>query len=412
MRQEIMYRQNGLVLVVSLLLMAAIFLIVSVAIMTTSTDLKITGHFKSGKKAFYAAEAGVEESRARMNTIAANPITDNHSTQTGWSAYIGTTAKAQGKGYNSSNTMHVLVNSVQSAMDYVVRIVHQTDSSGNILYWGDVNSDGVNERTTTAGTALRNIYKVTSEGTYAGSQRTIEVEMSRMPPLNVPAALYVNASTTVQGSSTNVIGTDGCGGANLAGIVSTQPAGSVNLNGGPSITGAGGTTPNISYNGTAMNIQNMLNTYKSMANFKYTVNSAAHTASTQPGPGDGWGTPVAGGTQQSPSSCNVHNIVYYNTGGTHIQLSGGVSGCGILLVDGDAELHGNFSWYGVILISGSLTYTGGGNKNVTGAIVSGGSVDADLIGGNTNIVYCSAAVRNQTEAMPMQLLSWNDQVSQ
>jgi Tfp pilus assembly protein PilX len=412
MRQKIMYSESGLVLVVSLLLMAAIFLILSIAIMTTATDLKITGHFKSGKNAFYAAEAGVEESRAAMRTSAANPITDNYSTQTGWSAYIGTTAKTQGKGYNSSNAMHARVNSVQSVMDYVVKIVHQTDGSGNILYWGDANQDGISERTTTTGAAVRNIYKVTSEGASAGSKRTVEAEMSRVPPVAIRAALSVGASTTVQGSSTNVIGTDGCGGGDLPGIVTTQPSGSVTLHGAPNITGAGGATPNITYNAAAIDIQSIINTFKAMANFQYTVHSATHTASTRPGPGDGWGTPVPGGSPLSPSSCAVHNIVYYNTGGTDIQLSGGVSGCGILLVDGDAQLGGNFSWYGVILTSGSLTFTGGGNKNVTGAILSGGSTDADLVGGNSKIVYCSTAVRDQTDTMPMQLLSWSDKVAQ
>ncbi|MFH1305523.1 MAG: hypothetical protein ABIH74_03900, partial [Candidatus Omnitrophota bacterium] len=86
----------------------------------------------------------------------------------------------------------------------------------------------------------------------------------------------------------------------------------------------------------------------------------------------------------------------------------GATGGGLLLVEGDLMLHGDFSWYGVVIATGSITFTGGGNKNVTGAMLSGGSTDADLVGGNANIVYCSSAVQNQTENQPLQVLSWKD----
>jgi hypothetical protein len=41
-------------------------------------------------------------------------------------------------------------------------------------------------------------------------------------------------------------------------------------------------------------------------------------------------------------------------------------------------------------------------------MLSGGTVDADMIGGNANIVFCSSAVKNQTESLPVRLLSWRD----
>lgn len=392
-----------------LLLLSVMLVMAFGAIMMTSTDLKMTGHFRSNKRAFYVAEAGLEEARARMRVGAANPITDNHPTQTSWAAYIGPENKAQQKGYNSGNAMHVRVASEQADMGYVVRIVHQTDGAGNILFWGDANNDGVNERTTSSAPAMRNIYLVSSEATSAGSSRVIEAEIVRMPPINIPAALYVNALTTVKGSSTHVIGTDGCGANDLSGILSSNPPGSITLNGSPNIVGA----PDIAYNGTVMNIPNLIETYKKTANFQYTVSNATHTASTTPGPGDGWGTPTAGADLQSPSSCSVRNIVYYNAGGTEIQFSGGVSGCGMLLVEGDLKLSGDFSWYGPVITTGSLSILGGGNKNITGAVLSGGSTTnaEDTIGGNTNIVYCSQAISNQTESMPMQVLSWMDKTS-
>jgi len=408
MKSRSLGQQNGVVLVVGLLVIAALLALGSIAMITTTTELKMNVFFRSENTVLHVAEAGIEDAKVRLRAGVADGIVDGHQTQSGWTAYIGSVIKSQGKGYNSSNTLHVRVNRLQENLDYVVTIVHQTDGAGNILYWGDSNGDGIDERTTATGSMMRNIYKVTSEGTYAGVHRTLIAEMARVPPINVPAALYVNAATTVQGSSTNIIGTDGCGGSDLAGIVTTQGSGSITLNGGPSITGAGGTTPNITYGGTGINVQSLIDRYKGSADFTYTVNAATHTATSVPGPGDGWGTPTLGATSQLPSSCSAHNIVYYNTGGTDIQLSGGATGCGLLLIEGDLLLHGDFSWNGLVVASGSITFTGGGDKNVTGAMLAGGSADADLVGGNANIVYCSSAVQNLTESLPMKILSWKN----
>jgi hypothetical protein len=297
--------------------------------------------------------------------------------------------------------MHVRVASLQSALDYTVKIVHKTDASGNIMYWGDANGDGVNEKTTT-NTGL-NIYLVTSYGSApGGANKTIEIEMAKQPPITVPSPLYVEATTTIQGSSTFLIGVDQCGSADKPGLLTTLGSGSVTLNGNPSITGSGGTEPNITYNGTNMNVQAMIDSLKDSANFSYSTTSATWTGD------QGWGIPTPGATLQNASSCGLHNVVYINTNGTDIKLSGGVSGCGILIVEGDLMIHGGFNWYGVILVSDSVTFTGGGDKNITGGVLAGGSADADLVGGNANVVYCSSAVSSQTENRPLQILSWAD----
>jgi hypothetical protein len=85
-----------------------------------------------------------------------------------------------------------------------------------------------------------------------------------------------------------------------------------------------------------------------------------------------------------------------------------VTGCGVLLVEGDLVIHGGFSWHGVILTTGSIVFAGGGNKNVTGAVLSEGSAVADVIGGNANIVYCREAVANQTQNRPLLILNWRE----
>ena len=407
--------EKGMVLVVGMLLIVVLMVLGTIAVMVTTTDIRISANYKSGNRAFYAAEAGIEEARARLKLNAANAITDAYPTQTQWAAFIGSEIKAQGKGYNSADSMHVRVASLQSALDYTVKIVHQTDGSGNVLYWGDANGDGIPERTTNptsaAGYANRNIYLVTSYGADAGASRTIEVEMTRLPPITAPAALYVEASTKIQGTSTNIIGVDQCGGSNKPGIATTLGEGTITTSGNPTVCGADqpncATTCDPSTPGTCsisigqpnLDVQSMIDNYKGYANPSYSVTSPTLT-------GQSWGTPTMGATLQDPSSCSANNIVYFNTNNTDVKLTGGTSGCGLLLVDGDLEVNGGFSWYGMVIVSGSVTYLGGGDKNVTGAVIAGGSVDVDLVGGNSNIVYCSSAINNQTANRALKNLNW------
>ncbi len=380
--------EHGISLVVVILIISALVLLGSTMAMMTATDLNISGNYKLSEQAFYAAEAGVEEARARMRSNAANPITDNHPTQTGWTAYIGSETKAQGKGFSSGNALHVRAASIQSALDYTVKIVHLTDGAGNIL----TTSDG------------SIIYRVTSYGTAANASKTVEAEIAKPTPIPAPAALYVKAPTTIQGTSTNVIGTDQCGGANKAGVVTTLAAGTVTATGGPSVCGvnaACGTAGawDVVGGGPDINVQSLINQYKGSATHNYSESAATHT-------GMNWGTPTLGATLQNASSCSTFNIVHYNTLGTDIKLAGGTSGCGLLLVEGDLEVNGGFSWYGMVLVSGSVRYLGGGDKNVTGAILAGSSMDADLVGGNANVVYCSSAINNMTANSPWRVLNW------
>jgi Tfp pilus assembly protein PilX len=391
--------ESGMVTAVSLLVLAALTLLGTTAMLVTSTDILIGGNYKVSEMAFYAAEAGVEEARARLrSTAGANQIIDASPTSTQWRAYIGTLAMAQKLGFDSGQATHSRTNSLQSAMTYVVEIKHKTNAAGNIMYWGDDNDDGTATRNTTTG---NNIYLVTSSGYTGNSFRTVETEVTKVAPIPVPSPLYVKADSTIRGSSTHIIGEDKCGSANKHGVTTTKNPGSVTIDGNPSITGASGTDPDILYNSPNLDIAGMVNSLKTQANFSYNVSSDTQT-------GMDWGTPTPGATQQDPSTCSVHNIVHYNTNGTYIKLAGGSSGCGILLVEGNLEVNGGFSWTGIILVTGSVTYSGGGDKQVTGGILSGGTVDADLVSGNANIVYCSSAVKSQTDSFPLRNLSWRD----
>ena len=385
--------EKGAALITGLLLVLVLTILSMAGLLSTASELKIAANDRSSKKVFYVAESGLEDARSRMQTGASsNPIYDNQFSNPNWTAFIGTESKSAEKGYQSGNTNHVRYDQLNSSTNYVVTVSHKLDSSGNILKWGDINDDGIPEENTSAG---RNIFVITSEGYDSdGASKPLRIEATQVPSITVPAALYTKAHTNIQGTSTYVMGMDHCGSNHVPGILTMDD---VNEIGNPNITGSPSAI--IQHSPKNLNVQAMVDSFKKSITNSYNVNSATLTGMT-------WGNPVEGATQQDALSCSERKIVYFNTNSTYVKLSAFTSGCGILMVDGDLSVQGGFHWYGVVLVTGSVTFSGGGGKNVTGAMLAGGMVSADLVGGDANIVYCSSAVNNQTDYMPLVTLRW------
>jgi hypothetical protein len=310
------------------------------AIVTGIIDTKIGGNYKTSAQAFYAAEAGLEEARARLHAHTVTDYIDTSTTAPPWKAYIASgiypqeTArqKAVALGYNATD--HALYYSRQPTLDYTV-VIEPVASAPDRL-------------------------RITSHGTMSNARQRLQMVAMKPPAFAVPAALYVETQTYIQGMTTDITGLDRCGNDNKPSVLTTLPPTVLPANlpavwqlESPMIMG----NPDIVYNGTNLDIQALINMFKEFANFSYTVNHHTHTPSTTPGPGDGWGLPTLGTTPQDPSTCDAYNVVHYDTGGTSIKLNNGVSGCGILLVEGNLELHRGFSWYGLILVTGNAVFT-------------------------------------------------------
>ena len=389
---SIIGNQRGAVLVSGLLVTLVLTILSLGAMMSSSTELRISANDRSAKEVFYAAEAGIEDARSRLQAASSpSPIQDAQPANPNWTAFIGTPERAQAKGYQSSNSNHVRLDPSITSPGYAVVITHKLDSSGAVLKWGDNNGDGIPEENTLTG---KPIYVISSEGyTDTEASKTIRIEASPVPEISVLAALYTKSITTIQGSSTLVNGLDQCGTSSVAGILSQS---TVVESGHPVIDG---NPPMIENSPENLDIQGIINRFKYAANPGYNVNSATLT-------GMHWGTPTPGNTPESASSCGERNVVYFNTHSTYVKLSGGTSGCGLLLVEGDLHVNGGFQWHGVVLATGSITFVGGGEKNVTGAMFAGETVSADLVGGDASIVYCSQAVLNQTDYRPLTVHRW------
>jgi hypothetical protein len=85
----------------------------------------------------------------------------------------------------------------------------------------------------------------------------------------------------------------------------------------------------------------------------------------------------------------------------------------VLVVDGNLEVTGNFDFAGLIFVTGSVTFRGGGNKVVRGAIFTPGNVNGEdvEISGGIDIAYSSEAIATVEKQLSMgvELISWTQQ---
>jgi hypothetical protein len=121
-----------------------------------------------------------------------------------------------------------------------------------------------------------------------------------------------------------------------------------------------------------------------------------------------WGNPDHLG-----AACSEWFPIIHVTGTASIQ-SGGV-GQGVLLVDGDLDLRGNFLFHGIIIVQGSLGTQGNGNRIYGGVMASNAAFESNsLVGGSvvTNSTCAvKRAIRNNaglTRVRPLANRSWVD----
>ncbi len=383
--------ERGFVLVIAILLLLVVTLLGVSGISTTNHDNLISGNKRIGQQAFYVAEAGVDEFLSRFRQGVTGAISDSAPTNPNWKVFIALNrTRAESIGYSSGDANHTFVQSLQNLLDFAVEVKHKVNIANNVI--------------TKAGNPVYIVksYGVTSEG----GNRTIEVELQKCPNLDPPASLYSEQPIDINGSSTYIQGLDQCGTNNKPGILTTLPSSdpsAIDINGSPTING----TPSIQYNGQNLPLRETIDYLKNEANFKYSFSGNT----TLTGYSDSWGNPTSSGTESPLSYTGPMMIVYFKMdGNTTLKLAGGSHGAGILIVDGNLELNGGFKWYGLIIVMGALDYTGGGDKNVTGGILTGESATVEVdIGGNAGIIYCSSVADQIKQTVkPVKITQWRD----
>jgi hypothetical protein len=121
-----------------------------------------------------------------------------------------------------------------------------------------------------------------------------------------------------------------------------------------------------------------------------------------------WGEPER--TAGWVKACSTYFPIIYSSG-SQLKMSGGARGQGLLLIEGDLEITGNFEFSGLIVAKGGIKINGTGNK-ITGALLA---QDVDIsdknsISGNTTLQFSSCALNKAIQgsafAEPLAYRSW------
>ena len=431
----LMGNEKGIVLLVTLLIIALLVLLGSIAVQYSTTDLKIAANHKLGVTAFYAAEAGIAEALERLRGApsAANYAGDPATTpDVLWSAYILTSNAWQTsddpqysssyKNYFPTAASHantsITANSLQSVIPYSVKIRHKTEydaelaghtpvssphyvdndgntgmhasaaAPGNILYWGYGNPAApatATQFTSSTATEHKPVEIVTGFARQGSALKRIRVEVVRNPGPLVQAAIYAKGDITGNGSALVVDGNDACGVVPFKPPTLTKIPSITDPNGGPVFTpdppGPQTTTLDI-------DIAGYVNDLKGSA--------TATITSDQNGATYGSSSNFVTAYSDTSNPNNVQGLKMQN-----------VTGYGILLVKGDLELGGGFIWNGLVLCTGVLTFNGGGaGVNIRGAVLANETV---TINGGLDIGYDSCMVENALANQAMRVISWQEE---
>src|ERR1051326_5335308 len=293
-------------------------------------------------------------------------------------------------------------------------------------------------------------------GQNPGSRRIVQMEVAFNPPLIPPAPISTQAPVNLQGSfilnaydnCTCTCTTTGNGGNTTTSCGVGQPgcrssAHAVFTENTVSVTGGAGTT--VTSYGTdptqgtqtipgpsvqrvspwpaSLNIDNLINQYKSTATSPSWASSCSGTVNFTAMPpsylncgthaSEAYGS-YPSGLPTEPSAGSYTSVTEYIPGS--VKLTSAASGSGLLIIDGDLEVNGGLNWYGLILVRGKVSFTGGAGQNVNlyGSILAGEDVNAtdqaqtDTFGGSINFHYDVCALQNLGGSGPPKLLATHE----
>lgn len=419
-------RNSGSVLLVCLLIMTLLSVFGMIALNLTNRELQAAGEQKASLQSFFSAESGLSEAMRRLRLSSASPdyvgdaaalIVPN------WSSYILTSdtwTTSDDPAYDSALTNYIpipgdptnttiQVNSKQTEIAYFVRIRHKREfdaektghtagyphyfdndgsllansdgARGNIIYYGYGDPSQPTRAvqfTTSSATQHSPVEIVTTYGFRGDSMNVTESEVVRNPGIAVVGAIYAEGDLTGNGSSATISGADNCGSvADVPAIYTLDPANSsvavANVIGG------------VDHGTADLDLGNYVDTLKESATSMITLSADVNGAS--------YGSSGSFVTVYSETSGNVGGLKMSN-----------VYGYGNLIVDGDLTLGGGFNWTGLVVVTGTVTFNGGGSGvNIVGAVMSG---DAVSLNGGLEIYYDSCAVGESLSSLGYDLLNW------
>jgi hypothetical protein len=182
--------ENGMALITGLMLIAALSVLSSAAYFMFSLELMIVRNDLAGKKAFYMAEAGIEEARARLpGWIPEAPHDRWRVFVLGGDAAMGDFSVGDFGAYDPGDPDHHLYSSLQNDMNVLAEIRILTEASDgsdlnndsdtdDVVFWGDVGGDFVCEENVSTGFPMA---WIRGAGLYGEAKKRVEVKIRPSP---------------------------------------------------------------------------------------------------------------------------------------------------------------------------------------------------------------------------------------
>lgn len=371
--RKLLADERGMILVLSLLILALLMGAGVGAIVSTQTDLKTSSNFKTASQAFFLAEAGIEWAKQEVKKSGANPPNPSGATQTlspGSFTVSFCNTDACGAGKESQLVGKVRVTStgtVGSSTATLMALIKKTYelSDGAISMRGETNTnftgssfcvDGHDYNvgvTATCGTGYISSAKTQFGISVATAPADTEVTNALTQPQQLSRVQGKGAAPDVQESSFLPSSEM----TELANDICNDPAAA---------------NTDISASG-------------------YTVPAGKTT----------WGTTSAPAIKCFTANSDGDQFT--------IDPKGSLTGVGILVVrNADLYVRGNFDWQGLIIVTGtnvSFTVDGGGSGNIYGSIMineTGSDAGKELdLQGNINVRYSSQALQKAMSAVDL-----------
>jgi len=415
--------ENGTAMVVALLALVVLTILGTLFLAQTKTETQIAGLDQRSNQALVHAEAGYGEVLARLtdsndsvNYIGPEPY--SFSTKPGWGRYLvlvnGNSTQDPTRNRTGSDGLdndldgtvdesgevypESLTRQGGNAINYPwVQVHYKLNGTNQPILFGDHDRNMSTPPQANLTWGLPMIV-ITARGGQGTAERTVEVEAVRPPFEVLDGAIYTEVDNfKFNGTQFLVSGKD------------HDPVTGAVIGGNPEVPGmlTTGNPGNITASLTGQQVNNVEGTGGEPSVSRATVDVDLDTLHD---------TYVAQRQVTLKADTTVSGVSYgdldhytcvYCPGNLHI--SGNTSGGGILIVDGDFVLSGSFTWYGVVLVMGSVTFTGGGSGiHVYGSVLTKGGMNQQTVGGNADIFYSTQALNRLTALSPYVVYNWRE----
>jgi hypothetical protein len=377
-----MSRREGFALVATMLAMLVVGAIVTGGFYAASQESQITRSLSHADDALSIAETGMNQEMASTLFRSLDSIA------------IGTT--------RTNPSQAVTVNSVVKG-NYVTKITRLTTST--FVFQSDAQ-------------VIRGGRNVGAGRTLATMARVRTADFDNQAAVVIYSDLRVGGSSEVDGTDQYPVEWTGQDCPPLTGgtaAVVTNPGTTIETMGGGVING---TISRQTLSAGTFTVFGDLtwNDLVAMAEKRYPTDETVNPVAVWSGTScttsirDNWGQPLI-----ITNPCFNYAPIIYAAQDLHISSSN--RGQGILLVEGNLDISGGFTFHGVVVVKGRLTITGtGGHINGTAMAYGGGDLDSvSSVMGNALLQYSSCsidrAVKNNSafsRAVPIYHRSWMD----